>query len=529
MTTPASEKPSREGLEALGAPRVLLALVLVGVLLRTLLVVLAEHRLDADESTVGLMALDILEGKALPLFFYGTAYNGGGAWEAYLGAAGFALFGPSPLVLKLVLLGLWALAALIFADLCRRTLPGSGAFLALLFFCIPAPFFLEWSVKARGGFAETVLFSALLLWLAEPTRTLRGERELSARWFGVAAGLGLWASEMLLVMVVCAGAWLLAGSRAGTRLRVAANLLGGAALGLIPLLLINLGYRWVHLRESVLLAWLQGRGGQPLTAGQLGDALRFVLGAAWPLLGLGCAIAALRIASSGRRWGVGHVALAHLALYLFGFWAAGLRYMEIAPSRVLYALYPSLSLLLGIAFGGLRGTGRWLPVGLAAAWLACVSVPIGQWMASGAPREAGSWRSRWSLVDGPALRGELVGRGVDVAYVSLWTASTLLYATRVAAREASGSPDLEVRYELPAAPPAPGRRAAIVLPEGSPLLADVERALHERGNVYRRDAWGTYVILDGLDAARVHQGIGLPATFVVGVWPPPPSRFEGFN
>src|SRR5262249_60467125 len=98
--------------------RLLRALWLAGLLLRLLLVLLAEKQLDCDESTVGVMALDVLEKHAHPLFFYGSTYNGGGAVEAYLGAIAFAIAGASPIALKLCCLLLWAVAGWIFTDLC---------------------------------------------------------------------------------------------------------------------------------------------------------------------------------------------------------------------------------------------------------------------------------------------------------------------------------------------------------------------------------------------------------------------------
>ena len=89
----------------------LFAIVFLGLLLRTVVALLAENRLDCDESTVALMSLDILEQGARPMFFYGGSYNGGAAFEAYLGAGAVALFGYSAIAFKLLAALLWTAGA----------------------------------------------------------------------------------------------------------------------------------------------------------------------------------------------------------------------------------------------------------------------------------------------------------------------------------------------------------------------------------------------------------------------------------
>ena len=64
-------------------PVAVFTLVGIGYALRVVLPLLAEKRLDCDESTVALMTLDILEHSARPMFFYGGAYNGGAAFELH--------------------------------------------------------------------------------------------------------------------------------------------------------------------------------------------------------------------------------------------------------------------------------------------------------------------------------------------------------------------------------------------------------------------------------------------------------------
>ena len=82
--------------------KLLALLVAGGFTLRLAILVSAENALESSEAIVANMALDILDVTTLPFFFYGTTYNGGGALEAYLAAASFALLGPSAVALKLL-------------------------------------------------------------------------------------------------------------------------------------------------------------------------------------------------------------------------------------------------------------------------------------------------------------------------------------------------------------------------------------------------------------------------------------------
>ncbi len=73
MTPPASLPDQLLGAAEVRLRLALASLLAAGLGLRALLVSFAENRLDADEATVAVMALDILEGKALPFFFYHQA------------------------------------------------------------------------------------------------------------------------------------------------------------------------------------------------------------------------------------------------------------------------------------------------------------------------------------------------------------------------------------------------------------------------------------------------------------------------
>src|SRR5437868_455995 len=85
---------------------VALLIILVAVGVRLLLLALGWPPLDSDEGTVGLMGMHIAFRGEFPIFFYGQGYMG--AFEAYLAAIMFLLFGVSTFTLSLGLVLVYA-------------------------------------------------------------------------------------------------------------------------------------------------------------------------------------------------------------------------------------------------------------------------------------------------------------------------------------------------------------------------------------------------------------------------------------
>ena len=510
-------------------------IVAAGFLLRLILLIFAEHHLEADEATVGIMALDIHEGKALPFFFYGNTYNGGGAVEAYLGSFAFKLFGPSEIALKFTLLMLWAAAALLFMDLCRRNLDRNKAFFSLLFFCVGTPFFLEWSLKARGGYAETVLVSIVLLWLASYPQWIWKKRSLQCLSFGVVCGIGIWMSEMLMVMMFCSTVWLLIRVEKTERVHALTLLLLGGVIGLIPLVIYNVTHDFAHLTGSFVYNKLFVRGFgrfEPLSLSHLWLSASFVLGKAWVLVVLGIVAGAVNLIRTQRRFEIGHVVLMHTVIYTFAYWLSGLRFLSLPPSRVLYALYPSLAILLSYATDVFSVEGKIkkvILIGLLAVWLIVTSSSVVQWISSGLPREAGSWRGSWGLTDGDGLYKCLVDLGVNEAYNTCWTQSCLLFAARKALYVDSTAVPMLSYFLLPESPRTPGRHAAIVLHTKGMLLKEIEGLLKTKNIPYQRSEFKNFTILSGLDSSQIHRGTGLPTVISRSDWEPLPFKLDGFN
>jgi predicted membrane-bound mannosyltransferase len=146
------------------------ALVLVGVAFRAWMLthygLVSGGDVDvylADEGIVGLMGKHILEQGALPVFFYGQAYLG--ALEAYCAAAMFALFGVSLTSLRLVPFLFSISLGVIVYRFAYRFHSVAVARWATALVAVAPMYFLQWNLKARGGFIEHVflLFVVMLV------------------------------------------------------------------------------------------------------------------------------------------------------------------------------------------------------------------------------------------------------------------------------------------------------------------------------------------------------------------------------
>jgi len=146
------------------APRYALPLtLLLALVVRVALIVRAPGVLDGDEALVGIQAESIAAGAArpLPVYFYGQHYMG--ALEAYLAAGVFRLIGPSVVALRLVPLLCALLFVLLTYELGRRVVGRQAALAAALLAALAPLYPAVWSLKARGGYVETLALGSALL------------------------------------------------------------------------------------------------------------------------------------------------------------------------------------------------------------------------------------------------------------------------------------------------------------------------------------------------------------------------------
>ncbi len=162
---------------------------------------------NSDEAVVALMARHIRAG-ARPAFFYGQSYLG--SLDAWLVAAGFALFGQQVWVIRLVQ-GLLYLGTIASAYLLARKVYPRRAWIAraaVLLLAIPPVAVTLYTTASLGGYGETLLLGNLLLLLALSIYAGNG------RWihwlaFGLLAGLGFWTFGLILVYLLPTGIMLL--------------------------------------------------------------------------------------------------------------------------------------------------------------------------------------------------------------------------------------------------------------------------------------------------------------------------------
>jgi hypothetical protein len=215
----------------------------VGIVLRIWAVLLPQGALDADEAVVGLQAHAIVHGT-LPVFFPGQGY--GGTQEAFLAAPLVAVFGLHTWTIRIVVVALWAVAALLVWRIGLRVLDENRAALAAVLCWIWPTYFIWKSTRAHGFYgSELVLgLAALLLVLRLAERISRRDLLL----LGLVLGCGLWSSPQVAIIALPALGWLVWKRRdvvRGTPL-----VLAGAVVGALPWLLGNLRHDWYSLHPG---------------------------------------------------------------------------------------------------------------------------------------------------------------------------------------------------------------------------------------------------------------------------------------
>jgi uncharacterized membrane protein YdcZ (DUF606 family) len=184
-----------------GATEYVLAasLFIAAIIVRWPLISRGETLLHSDEAIVGLMAQDIAAGRHFPIYFYGQRYMG--ALEAYVIAAispifdhpitalrmGPALFFAALVAVQYLMLARW------FGR--RGGLIGAAALLA------GSPMFAQWSISARGGYIEILLWGTLLLWAYSEWFVAGAERSTNRRKFifGFLLGSGFWLNPSIVL------------------------------------------------------------------------------------------------------------------------------------------------------------------------------------------------------------------------------------------------------------------------------------------------------------------------------------------
>ncbi len=204
-----------------------------------------KYAADADALQTGLRAFRILEGQH-PVFYTTVRL---GAFECYLHALAFSIFGISRVSLSLATLVSGSAVLISYLLFARSLLGPLAACFALLFVAVPPPAYMLWTYMPIG-YAETMLFCATTLWLAEVVRRKGGGRDVLFA-FGISIGLGFWNSLQSLGCAIPALAWLaLTRGDVLRRLRFYGWTGGGFLVGAFPWIVYNVRHPFASFLED---------------------------------------------------------------------------------------------------------------------------------------------------------------------------------------------------------------------------------------------------------------------------------------
>jgi len=205
-------------------------------IVRFVILFVSQTHVTSDEAIIGLMAKHISEGRYYPFYFYGIAYNASCAWEAYLAAVPFWLFGVGVVALKIptVILSLVCLA--LFYVMATRLYSVRVATLASLVFAL-WPGLLKWHFQPRGYAFYFLLIPVLvILFLAVEKQRIPRSRHVFL--FGLICGISFWGMELLLIPIVAL--WVLLLLRRKFSPAGFLTAIGGFAIGYAPAIWWNL-------------------------------------------------------------------------------------------------------------------------------------------------------------------------------------------------------------------------------------------------------------------------------------------------
>ena len=204
----------------------------------------SQTHVHSDEAIIGLMGKHILEGRHFPFYMYGQPYNAGAAWEAYLAAVVFFLFGVGVVPLKGGIVVLSLLCLVLFYRMGCALYDQRTAVLATVAFAL-TPSLLKWHFQVRGYSWYFLSIPVLTLLFASIESTSIHKRR-TLLLFGLASGLSIWCLELAVPPV--AVFWLLLILRRRISLSNAPAVLVGFALGYAPVILFNLTHRFSNWR-----------------------------------------------------------------------------------------------------------------------------------------------------------------------------------------------------------------------------------------------------------------------------------------
>jgi 4-amino-4-deoxy-L-arabinose transferase-like glycosyltransferase len=227
---------------------VLIALVAVaGVVLRVWIYRSALGVPNSDEAVVGLMTRHAAHGD-VSMFYWGSPY--GGPQEVLLTVPLFWLFGSSYLAMRLVSIGLTAVASVLIWRVGRRTVGEPAATAAGALFWLWPPFDLFQLTQMQSFYAANVVYCALALLLA--LRVVERPDRMRIAILGFVLGFGFWETPHITPIAIPVAFWIVWKKR--SVLRDAWIALVAAVVGALPWIVWNALHGWRSLGVHATLA-----------------------------------------------------------------------------------------------------------------------------------------------------------------------------------------------------------------------------------------------------------------------------------
>jgi len=221
-------------------------IIAFAMLLRIVLTALGWPVTNSDESTMGLMAVHIASLKDFPIFLWGQNYMS--AFEAYLGAVLFHVFGVSVFTLRLATMLEFALFLVCMYLLASLLYTKKLALVTLLLLSVGSVMMLFTELMAHGGYPEVLCFGTIAFLLAS-WLAFTSDQDLSLHWqwrrmlafgcWGLVVALGFWSDYIFLPIILMSGILLVLFCWRELLRRAILPLLLGLLIGAIPLIIYN--------------------------------------------------------------------------------------------------------------------------------------------------------------------------------------------------------------------------------------------------------------------------------------------------
>lgn len=172
-------------------------LLVFGIGLRLWYALLSEYNINCDTSTMGIMALHVLNGE-IPLFFYGQEYLG--PFEAIIIAVFFKIFGISNYAMFYGMIFL-SIFFLISAYLLSKYFGGESAGIIALALCSIAPPYLIQDSVLPFGYHIEMLFMGNMLFLLT-FRLVQKKNLIYCILIGIISGFAFWTHYIIVYYLV---------------------------------------------------------------------------------------------------------------------------------------------------------------------------------------------------------------------------------------------------------------------------------------------------------------------------------------